>query len=52
MTVCRAEMYFPLVQIEDMCHRTRASAVPVVPDSEGYTSCHSWYINLLGVLCW
>lgn len=25
-------------QIEDMCHRTRASAVPVVPDSEGTES--------------
>ncbi|PRQ36277.1 putative 2',3'-cyclic-nucleotide 3'-phosphodiesterase [Rosa chinensis] len=25
-------------QVEDMCHRTRASAVPVVPDSEGTES--------------
>jgi hypothetical protein len=24
------------MQIEDMCRRTRASAVPVVPESEGY----------------
>jgi len=23
------------MQIEDMCRRTRASAVPVVPESEG-----------------
>lgn len=25
----------PLVQIEEMCWRTKASAVPVIPDSEG-----------------
>lgn len=23
------------MQIEDMCHKTRASAIPVVPESEG-----------------
>ena len=27
-----------LLQIEDMCRSTRASAVPVVPDSEGFNS--------------
>lgn len=27
---------FSIVQIEGMCRSTQASAVPVIPDSEGY----------------
>ncbi|XP_050292566.1 tRNA ligase 1 [Quercus robur] len=35
-------------QIEDMCHRTRASAVPVVPDSEG-TDTNPFSLDALAV---
>lgn len=35
-----------LLQIEDMCRSTRASAVPVVPDSEGFDSLLSLAICL------
>ena len=32
-------MFLSNMQIEDMCNRTRASAVPVVPESEGCINC-------------
>lgn len=38
-------LFFFLFQIEDMCHSTRASAVPVVPDSEGSVAPEA-------VICW
>lgn len=36
-------LFVCLLQIEDMCHRTGASAVPVVPDSEGSVALDACY---------